>query len=189
MGEDAEALRLLAPEGRVEHHYYLSPQRLSGTERPSATLLRSGSGRTVRCRDIAKMVPHRAGKSSFYELGLLPRPSDVGFKVVRHPLPANSASRSALIATCRRAFVTCVLMVVRELVIRSHSQHPKRSRWRCLSGEMRVQAMQNQVFIAMCNRVGTEGDMDFAGEIAGNSSQRHRAEKGGRYRTVTHLRY
>ena len=28
----------------------------------------------------------------------------------------------------------------------------------------RVQAMQNQVFIAMCNRVGTEGDMDFAGE-------------------------
>ena len=30
--------------------------------------------------------------------------------------------------------------------------------------EIRVQAMQNQVFIAMCNRVGTEGDMDFAGE-------------------------
>ena len=30
--------------------------------------------------------------------------------------------------------------------------------------EMRVQAMQNQVFIAMCNRVGTEGEMQFAGE-------------------------
>lgn len=30
--------------------------------------------------------------------------------------------------------------------------------------EMRVQAMQNQVFIAMCNRVGTEGEMEFAGE-------------------------
>lgn len=30
--------------------------------------------------------------------------------------------------------------------------------------EIRVQAMQNQVFIAMCNRVGREGDMDFAGE-------------------------
>ncbi len=29
---------------------------------------------------------------------------------------------------------------------------------------MRVQAMQNQVFIAMCNRVGTEGAMQFAGE-------------------------
>lgn len=25
--------------------------------------------------------------------------------------------------------------------------------------EMRVQAMQNQVFIAMCNRVGKEGNM------------------------------
>ena len=30
--------------------------------------------------------------------------------------------------------------------------------------EMRVQAMQNQVFIAMCNRVGEEGEMDFSGE-------------------------
>ena len=30
--------------------------------------------------------------------------------------------------------------------------------------EIRVQAMQNQVFIAMYNRVGREGDMDFAGE-------------------------
>ena len=30
--------------------------------------------------------------------------------------------------------------------------------------EMRVQAMQNQVFIAMCNRVGTEDQMQFAGE-------------------------
>ena len=30
--------------------------------------------------------------------------------------------------------------------------------------EIRVQAMQNQVFIAMCNRVGCEGEMDFAGE-------------------------
>ena len=30
--------------------------------------------------------------------------------------------------------------------------------------EMRVQAMQNQVFVAMCNRVGTEDKMQFAGE-------------------------
>ena len=30
--------------------------------------------------------------------------------------------------------------------------------------EMRVQAYQNMTFIAMCNRVGREGDMDFAGE-------------------------
>lgn len=29
--------------------------------------------------------------------------------------------------------------------------------------EMRVQAMQNQIFIAMCNRVGTEDAMQFAG--------------------------
>ena len=30
--------------------------------------------------------------------------------------------------------------------------------------EMRVQAYQNMTFIAMCNRVGKEGGMDFAGE-------------------------
>ena len=43
-----------------------------------------------------------------------------------------------------------------------------RYRWYChteiFEWEMRVQAMQNQVFIAMCNRVGTEGEMEFAGE-------------------------
>ena len=30
--------------------------------------------------------------------------------------------------------------------------------------EVRVQAMENQVFVAMCNRVGKEGNMDFSGE-------------------------
>ena len=30
--------------------------------------------------------------------------------------------------------------------------------------EIRVQAMQNQVFIAMCNRVGVEDQMEFSGE-------------------------
>lgn len=30
--------------------------------------------------------------------------------------------------------------------------------------ELRVQAFQNSVAIAMCNRVGTEGQMDFSGE-------------------------
>lgn len=30
--------------------------------------------------------------------------------------------------------------------------------------EIRVQAFQNSVYIAMCNRVGHEGEMDFAGE-------------------------
>lgn len=30
--------------------------------------------------------------------------------------------------------------------------------------EVRVQAMQNGLFAAMCNRVGREGDMDFCGQ-------------------------
>lgn len=30
--------------------------------------------------------------------------------------------------------------------------------------ELRVQAFHNSVAIAMCNRVGTEGEMDFSGE-------------------------
>lgn len=30
--------------------------------------------------------------------------------------------------------------------------------------ELRVQAFQNSVFLAMCNRVGMEGEMHFSGE-------------------------
>jgi N-carbamoylputrescine amidase len=30
--------------------------------------------------------------------------------------------------------------------------------------ELRIPAMQNNIFVAMCNRVGKEGEMDFAGE-------------------------
>ena len=30
--------------------------------------------------------------------------------------------------------------------------------------ELKVQAFHSSVFIAMCNRVGTEGEMDFSGE-------------------------
>ena len=30
--------------------------------------------------------------------------------------------------------------------------------------ELRVQAFQNSVMVAMCNRVGREGEMDFSGE-------------------------
>ena len=47
--------------------------------------------------------------------------------------------------------------------------------------EMRVQAMQNQVFIAMCNRVGEEGEMDFSGsdlEVAVNAIIGSMLQKG-----------
>lgn len=57
---------------------------------------------------------------------------------------------------------TCVLMGA-ELVI-VPTANTKAEPLEMFEWEMRVQAMQNQVFIAMCNRVGTEGDMDFAGE-------------------------
>jgi predicted amidohydrolase len=51
--------------------------------------------------------------------------------------------------------------------------------------EIRVQAFQNSVAIAMCNRVGTEGDMVFAGESIltdANGTVLVKADDGSSYR-------
>lgn len=55
--------------------------------------------------------------------------------------------------------------------------------------EIRVQAFQNSVAIAMCNRVGTEDDMQFAGESLvtdayGNLICKAGDEEGGLYAEV-----
>ena len=125
MGEDAEALRLLAQKAG-EHHYYLSP---------NVYLERNG---------------HR------YDASLR-----IGFKVFDTPF-----GKIGIVICYDRhlpeSIRTCVLMGA-ELVI-VPTANTKAEPLEMFEWEMRVQAMQNQVFIAMCNRVGTEGDMDFAGE-------------------------
>lgn len=46
--------------------------------------------------------------------------------------------------------------------------------------ELRVQAYQNNIFIAMCNRVGVEGNMEFAGESIIIDSDGNMVFKAGR---------
>lgn len=50
--------------------------------------------------------------------------------------------------------------------------------------EMRVQAFQNSVFIAMCNRVGKEDAMDFAGESLVVDYKGTTLIKGGDYQEL-----
>lgn len=123
------------------------------------TMLRSGSGRTVRCRTFPKWCTSRR-QSSFTEQDYY-TPSEDGFKVFDTPF-----GKIGIVICYDRhlpeSIRTCVLMGA-ELVI-VPTANTKAELLEMFEWEMRVQAMQNQVFIAMCNRVGTEGDMDFAGE-------------------------
>lgn len=157
MGEDAEALRLLAQKAG-EHHYYLSPNVYleRNGHRYDASLWIGPDGQV---QDIAKMV-HIAQAKQFYEQDYY-TPSEDGFKVFDTPF-----GKIGIVICYDRhlpeSIRTCVLMGV-ELVI-VPTANTKAEPLEMFEWEMRVQAMQNQVFIAMCNRVGTEGDMDFAGE-------------------------
>ena len=57
---------------------------------------------------------------------------------------------------------TCTLMGAQVIIVPTANM--KGEPLEMFEWEMRVQAMHNGVFIAMCNRVGLEGEMDFAGE-------------------------
>ncbi len=57
---------------------------------------------------------------------------------------------------------SCVLQGAQLIVIPTANTRAEDSQM--FEWEMRVAAMQNGVFIAMCNRVGNEGNMDFCGE-------------------------
>ena len=57
---------------------------------------------------------------------------------------------------------TCVLKGADLIII--PTANTKAEPMEMFEWEVRVQAMENQVFVAMCNRVGKEGSMDFSGE-------------------------
>ena len=157
MGEDAEALRLLAQKAG-EHHYYLSPNVYleRNGHRYDASLWIGPDGQV---QDIAKMV-HIAQAKQFYEQDYY-TPSDDGFKVFDTP----HGKVGIVICYDRHlpeSIRTCVLMGAELIIIPTANltcEPMEMFEW-----EVRVQAMQNSVFIAMCNRVGTEGKLTFAGE-------------------------
>lgn len=137
---------------------YISPNiylEIKG-KRYDTSLLIEPSGNIA---EYAKMV-HIAQAKQFYEKDYY-TPSDDGFKVVDTPY-----GKIGIVICYDRhlpeSIRSCTLMGADLIII--PTANTKAEPMEMFEWEIRVQAMQNQVFIAMCNRVGTEGEMDFSGQ-------------------------
>jgi N-carbamoylputrescine amidase len=108
---------------------------------------------------IAKMV-HVVQAKNFCERDYY-TPSDDGFKVFDAPW-----GKVGIVICFDRhlpeSIRTCALMGVDLVIV--PTANTKDEPMEMFEWELRVQAMQNNVFIAMCNRVGAEGEMRFSGE-------------------------
>lgn len=141
-----------------EHNYYVSPNlylELEG-EKYDASVWISPEG---KIQDIAKMV-HIAQNVNFYEQDYY-TPADDGFKVFPTPF-GNVGIVICFDRHIPESIRTCALKGANLIIV--PTANTKAEPMEMFEWEMRVQAMQNQVFIAMCNRVGTEDKMEFAGE-------------------------
>jgi predicted amidohydrolase len=108
---------------------------------------------------IQKMV-HIAQAEQFYEQDYY-APSDTGFQVFD-----TEFGKIGIVVCFDRHYPESIRtesLMGAELIliptVNTRSEPLEMFEW-----EVRVQAFQNSVAIAMCNRVGTEGDMVFAGE-------------------------
>lgn len=155
--EDAAEIKKLSEKAR-EHHYYLSPNVYLEMEgkRYDASLFIEPDG---KLKGISKMV-HIAQAEQFYEQDYY-TPSEDGFKVFETPY-----GKIGIVICYDRhlpeSIRTCTLLGADLIIV--PTANTKAEPMEMFEWEMRVQAMQNQVFLAMCNRTGLEGEMDFAGE-------------------------
>jgi predicted amidohydrolase len=112
-----------------------------------------------RVEDISKMV-HIAQAHQFCEQDYY-TPSDDGFKVFSTPF-----GRVGIVICFDRhlpeSIRTCVLKGADLVII--PTANTRGEPMDLFEWEIRVQAMQNSVFVAMCNRVGIEDEMDFCGQ-------------------------
>ena len=141
-----------------DNGYYMSPNvylELDG-KRYDTSLWIDPQGEVF---DSAEMV-HIAQAEQFYEQDYY-TPAPDGFKVFDTPF-----GKVGIVICFDRhlpeSIRTCTMMGAELIIIptaNTEAEPMEMFEW-----ELRVQAMQNQVFIAMCNRVGLEGDMDFAGQ-------------------------
>ena len=154
---DAEEIRALSTAAG-EGGYYMSPNvylELDG-KRYDTSLWIDPQGEVL---DSAEMV-HIAQAEQFYEQDYY-TPAPDGFKVFDTPF-----GKVGIVICFDRhlpeSIRTCTMMGAELIIIptaNTEAEPMEMFEW-----EVRVQAMQNQVFVAMCNRVGLEGDMDFAGQ-------------------------
>lgn len=121
-----------------------------------ASLLIDGNGEIL---GTSKMV-HIMQAPYFYEQDYY-APSDTGFKVYDTPV-----GRIGIIVCFDRhmpeSFRLCALQGAELVIIptaNTKDEPLEKFEW-----ELRIPAMQNNIFIAMCNRVGKEDQMDFCGE-------------------------
>jgi predicted amidohydrolase len=136
-----------------------------------ATLLINGNGHILTTQ---KMV-HVAQASRFYEQDYY-TPSDDGFIVVETPY-GNIGIVICFDRHYSESIRTEALMGADLILI--PTANTKDEPMEMFEWEIRVQAFQNSVAIAMCNRVGTEDDMDFAGEsivVAADGSVSQKAD-------------
>lgn len=154
---NADEVKCLAKKAE-EHKYYFSPNVYleQGGNRFDASLWITPDGQV---KDVAKMV-HIAQAENFYEQDYY-TPSDDGFKVLDTPF-----GKIGIVICYDRhlpeSIRTCTLRGADLIII--PTANTKAEPMEMFEWEMRVQAMENQVFIAMCNRVGIEDKMDFSGE-------------------------
>jgi len=108
---------------------------------------------------ISKMV-HIVQMPLFYEQDYY-TPSDSGFQVYH-----TSAGRVGVVICFDRHYPeslrTCALKGAQLIVI--PTANTRGEQIELFEWELRVAAMQSGLFIAMCNRVGLERDMDFCGQ-------------------------
>lgn len=141
-----------------ERELYLSPNMYLEQEgkRYDASLWLTPEG---TCAGVAKMV-HIMQAAQFYERDYY-TPSEDGFLVFDTPWGCVG------IVICfdrhlPESIRTCALKGADLVII--PTANTKAEPMELFEWEIRVQAMQNQIFVAMCNRVGREDGMDFAGE-------------------------
>ena len=137
---------------------YISPNvYLSGQGKPyDASLFYDRQGKLL---GISKMV-HIFQAPQFYECDYY-TPSEEGFIVYE----TDFGKVGVVICFDRHlpeSIRTCAAMGADLVIV--PTANTKAEPLEMFEWEMRVQAYQNMTFIAMCNRVGREGDMDFAGE-------------------------
>lgn len=143
---------------RRAHGFYLSPNMYLEQDgrRYDASLWLTPEG---NCAGVAKMV-HIMQAAQFYERDYY-TPSEEGFLVFGTPW-----GRVGIVICFDRhlpeSIRTCALKGADLVII--PTANTKAEPMELFEWEIRVQAMQNQIFVAMCNRVGREDGMDFAGE-------------------------
>ena len=154
---DSPTVQAFADKARA-HGLYLSPNMYleQGGKRYDASLWLTPEG---TCAGVAKMV-HIMQAAQFYERDYY-TPSEDGFLVFDTP-----HGRVGIVICFDRhlpeSIRTCALKGADLVII--PTANTKSEPMELFEWEIRVQAMQNQIFVAMCNRVGREDEMDFAGE-------------------------